>query len=365
MSDTKHLDFIIVGFGIAGALLSYRLREKLGKTVLAIDPCPEVISSRAAAGILNPVTGKRLVKSWRVEDMLPAARKIYREIEKNLGATFYYNKTIRRIYQSEEELKRWNKRIDQPIYQSFLGKQFEANTMPEEIQDPLGSFEIRGVGNLNTDHFLDVMIDWATEQEILLKETFVHEGLSITENGVKWKDWSANHVVFCEGYQVSGNPWFKWLPMSPAKGEILTLSGIDLGTTDILSKQKWVLPIEDGKFISGSTWSWDHLNEEPTHQGKSGLLQGLSKMIRSPDSLTIHAHRAGVRPCTDDRHPYNGKHPEYPQLSVFNGFGSKGALMTPLLCNEFTDHLLNDVPLDPEADIKRVIDHYPGASQDQ
>ena len=107
MSDSLHRDTIIVGFGLAGALLTWRWVHESGRSAIVIDPCNVMNASRAAAGILNPVTGKRLVKSWNVDAMLPAARKTYRKIEGVLGDQFFYDKTIRRIYQSEEELKRW------------------------------------------------------------------------------------------------------------------------------------------------------------------------------------------------------------------------------------------------------------------
>ena len=355
MSDTFHRDAIIVGYGLAGALFSWRWIKESGRSAVIVDPLPSMNSSRAAAGILNPVTGKRLVKSWNVDAMLPAARKTYREIEAALGKPFFHDKTIRRIYQSEEEVKRWDKRMKQEHYQSFLGQRFPPDSLPESIQDPLGSFEILGVGNLDTDAFLDAMQVWAFEEDLLLQETFDYDELQISTTGVRWKQWTADRVIFCEGYRATQNPWFSWLPFNLAKGEILTLSGVDLGTENILSKHKWVLPMTDQRFISGSTWSWDSLNETPTIQGKTALLQGLSQMIHSPETLQIHHHRAGVRPCTRDRHPFIGQHPEHKSLYIFNGFGSKGALMIPLLAEEFCDYLLSGKPFNPEADIRRVV----------
>jgi glycine/D-amino acid oxidase-like deaminating enzyme len=170
-----------------------------------------------------------------------------------------------------------------------------------------------------------------------------------------------SRVVFCEGYKIAQNPWFSWLPFEPAKGEILTLSGVTLETEDILSKQKWVLPIDQGRFIAGSTWSWDLLDETPTHQGKSALLQGLKKMLGDTEALTVHEHRAGVRPCTKDRKPLIGVHPHHPALHVFNGFGSKGSLMVPLMARQYASCIANRTTFDNEANLKRVIDRFPGS----
>jgi len=358
MTKTEHRDVLIVGFGVAGAMISWNWIKKLGGSALVVDNCPASNATRAAAGILNPVTGKRLVKSWNVDALLPAARETYREIEQALGISCFHNKTIRRIYQSEEEVKRWQKRSRQEHYQSFLGDTYAPNTLPDPLHDELGSFDILGVGNLDTDRFLDAMIRWAREQKILQAETFDHAKLKLEGRGIRYGGFSFDQVIFCEGYRVRDNPWFNWLPFNHAKGEILEFEGLGIEVDRIISKHKWLLPMGEDRYISGSTWSWEHLNEEQTPQGRTALLQGLKAMLGETDSLKITEHRAGIRPCTRDRFPYLGTHPERQNLHVFNGFGSKGALLTPLMAQEFCNYVSTGDPFNTEADIKRVIDHY-------
>ena len=45
--------------------------------------------------------------------------------------------------------------------------------------------------------------------------------------------------------------------------------------------------------------------------------------------------------------------PWFPEIAIFNGLGSKGSLMAPLLARELADHLEEGKPLHPEADIDR------------
>ena len=358
-NNHQHRDLLIVGFGIAGAVLAWNWVKQFGKTALIVDDCPRSNASRAAAGILNPVTGKRLVKSWNVDALLPVARETYRWIERDLDTRFFHDKIIRRLYQSEEEKNRWFKRSKQAHYQSFLGQTHLPESLSAPIHDELGSFDILGVGNLDTDTFLDTMISWATDQELLVKSGFRHEDLQLYENHVEWNSIHFEQVIFCEGYQVSKNPWFNWLPFKPAKGEILTIEGLGINSNLIFSKHKWLLPTGADTCIAGSTWSWDHLNELPTPQGRSALLQGLRFMLGDTEHLNIVEHRAGIRPCSHDRFPYLGTHPTEPRLRIFNGFGSKGALITPLLAKEMSRFLINGTAFNPDADIKRVIDRYP------
>jgi glycine oxidase len=196
VKQKKHFDCLIVGFGLAGSIFAWNWVHRLGKSALIIDTANRTNASRAAAGILNPVTGKRLVKSWLVDDMLPEAIALYREIESALGVKFFHEKAIRRIYQSEEELKRWEKRTRQPAYQSFLGRQYGANELPDPIEDPLGSFRINNVGNLDTDAFLNSMLDWANQHTSYISEPFQHKELTVSTGHVEWRDWTAESCCF-------------------------------------------------------------------------------------------------------------------------------------------------------------------------
>ena len=54
----------IVGFGIAGALLARELLAR-GVRVTANDVADPESSSLVAAGMITPITGKRLKPTWR------------------------------------------------------------------------------------------------------------------------------------------------------------------------------------------------------------------------------------------------------------------------------------------------------------
>ena len=48
-----------------------------------------------------------------------------------------------------------------------------------------------------------------------------------------------------------------------------------------------------------------------------------------------------------------GRHANFPGLYIFNGLGTKGYLMAPLLAREMSDFILEDKILDREIDIQR------------
>ena len=68
------IDHLIVGQGICVTFLSWYL-AKAGRSFAIIDNKGIDTASRVAAGIINPVTGRRIVKTWMIDDVMPFAKK--------------------------------------------------------------------------------------------------------------------------------------------------------------------------------------------------------------------------------------------------------------------------------------------------
>ena len=95
-------DFLLVGHGIAGAALACVLRER-GHRVLVYDPGQANSASNVAAGLMNPVAGKRFALSWRAAELLPAAAVFYRALGQRYGQSFFTETPIFKIFSSPEE----------------------------------------------------------------------------------------------------------------------------------------------------------------------------------------------------------------------------------------------------------------------
>ena len=66
------VDYLIIGQGICGTMLSWFLHKE-GKTFLIIDDNNENASSKIAAGIINPVTGRRYAYTWMIDEVMTFA----------------------------------------------------------------------------------------------------------------------------------------------------------------------------------------------------------------------------------------------------------------------------------------------------
>src|SRR5688500_11036357 len=100
-SSMRH-DILILGQGLAGTMLGWAL-EHAGISFAIADVGHATAATSAAAGIINPITGRRLVKSWRFETLLPVARGAFREIESVLGIPLWQDMRLRRIFADRAE----------------------------------------------------------------------------------------------------------------------------------------------------------------------------------------------------------------------------------------------------------------------
>ena len=338
----EKVDYLIIGQGIAGSLLAHFLLKK-GKTIKIVDKLNPNSSSRVAAGIFNPITGRRFVKTWLADEIFPFAEKTYRELETDFGSQFYFPKKIIRTLSGEAELKEFEKKSKRPDYENYLS--------PTVQNGKTKQLEILKGGNLDLLKMLNLMREKFKESDLLIEEKFNYSELELTNDICEWKGIQSEKVIFCEGFKAIQNPWFGDLPFTHAKGELLTIKSDELKQQHILSRGIFILPIGNDCYKVGSTYDWDDLSEDKTEKARTELTEKLEKLIGCDYSVVDH--QAGIRPTVKDRRPLIGLHTEFSQLGIFNGLGTKGVSLGPFFANHFVEHLEKKIPLNPEADINR------------
>lgn len=335
--ESKAYEFIIVGQGLAGSMLAWELLEQ-GHSVCVIDNNHKTSSSSVAAGIVNPITGRWMTKSWEVEKFLPVAKQYYRKMAHKFGEELFFEKDILRILTNEKEVKRFEKISANEEYQPFIGETFPADSFKKQINTPLGAYEIIKAGFLKTKIFLSKIREVFAQKGCLIEEDFDHSRVQCAGSKVHYRNLSARHLIFCEGFKVLENPFFSTLPdWSPSKGEILTVKTKANLPDYILNMNKWMVPLGGGVYKVGSNYEKQKLNLKPTYSVKEDILRVLSEFIE--DEIIVLEHQAGVRPATRNKRPVIAAHHEYNMLHVFNGFGSKGTLVIPYFAKKYAQHL--------------------------
>jgi glycine oxidase len=341
-------DYIIVGNGIAGSVLSYMLLQRK-KKILVIDKPSLSSSSQVAAGLYNPIVFKRLAKSWNIDVLLPFADKFYSDAESFFGEKLYHKKNILKIFSEENEIAFWKKKAEE-IPEYLLGE-IDATNLNGAINNPLGMAAVKQSGWLDIKKFIAKNTEHLKKNNSLLNEKFDYSAIQFSEESISYKNSSASKIIFCEGFLTSQNPFFKWLPFKLTKGETLTIKIKDFPTEQIINKGVFILPLGKDLFKVGATYEWDELDEVPTEKGKSELISKLGKVFKT--DYEIISHEAGIRPTVKDRRPLIGIHPQYSHLVVFNGMGTKGVLLAPYYAQKLAEHLEKNIPLEKEADISR------------
>src|SRR3984893_6607518 len=293
------------------------------KNVLVVDNAHRTAASLSAAGIMNPITGKRLNRPFLIDRLLEVAFSTYPSIEQFLGASFFRRRKVLRLLQSAGELRQWNGRLASGDYAKYLGS-IDCPRFPS-MKNWFGSFEIALAGQLDVGTFIRCARDMLAETSQLVESEFEYDTLRFSPHGVGWRGYTAQAVIFCEGYQMCKNPFFQSIQMNPAKGKILTLRAPSFTDDRIIQRGKWLFRSTADEIKAGTTYSWDQLDEIPTQIARDEIERSVRQFVDF-DFEVIH-QTAGVRPVIRaDNRPIVGTHPENKRVAVLNGLVSKGVL---------------------------------------
>lgn len=344
-------DFLIIGQGLAGTLLAHFLQSD-GYTVHIVDERQPSAATRVAAGLINPVTGRRFVKSWRIDDLLPFARQTYRLLEAQLGMELYHERPIYRALYSVEEENLWLERCADPQYRQYVSDEGLPGGIARYVMPARGFGRVNGGAQVNIGALVDAFRQQALAEGALEVAPFDFAQLKISSEVIRYGSLNARHIVFCEGRWGKTNPLFGGMPLVGDKGEVLLVRlPADVSQEAIIKHRVFVVPMGGGLYWIGSNYSSRYESDAPTEQGRGWLEENLRRSLSC--SFEVLDHRAAVRPTVKDRRPLLGRHPEYSNVFIFNGLGTKGTSLGPFWARHFADFLQGRTALDAEVDIRR------------
>ena len=338
MPETK---FLLVGRGLSGAMLSFRLMER-GIAHDIIDEPYLSRSSKVAAGLMNPIVLKRLKLVKDAAMFMEYAPAFYAKWEAETKNNFYHPTPIFHNFASIGEVNEWMEKSTLPLFKDLLGG--IDRTEDPNLPAPFGRGELQSCGWLNTLEFLDTHLkvhqDYGSirEEEVNLKEL---EELS--------RDY--DHTILCSGHLMK--EMFPELDVfRPTRGEVLTIRSSEIPQTHIIHGKVFIMPVAHQVFKVGATYHWDVLNDHCSEDGLNQLKEDLSKLFKG--SYEIIDHQAGVRPNVKDRKPLLGSL-SGTDFHVFNGMGSRAVLMAPYLSELLVESLTQGSDIPHEYSIGRFI----------
>lgn len=342
------IDFLIIGQGISGTFLSWYLQQE-GFSFLVIDQPKTNSPSKVAAGVINPVTGRRIVKTWMIDEVLPFALNAYQQLGEAIGVEAISQKNIIDFFPTPQMKLAFETRYSED--QQYLARpDDEYNFLPWFNYD-FGYGEIQPAYLVNLPGILPAYRNRLQQNGHLLEESFQPELLQINSTNIQYKDITATHILFSDGIASARSPWFSLLPFAPNKGEALWVEIPDLPDTHIFKRGFSLIPWSKNIFWLGSTYLWEFDNEDPTPGYRQFAETWLKQTVKLP--FRILDHKAAVRPATLERRPFIGFHPLHPNVGIFNGMGTKGCSLGPYFAHQLARHMREGTGITPEADVQR------------
>ncbi len=211
-------EFLIIGQGLCGSWLSWWLKE-MGRSVMVIDEYNENSPSRVAAGIINPVTGRRHVSTWMAETILPFAKKNYEKFGSSLGINGISEKILIDFFPSPQMRLSFLKRVEERG--EYVHLPSDENEFRDQFNYDFGFGKIDPVFTAHLENLLPAWRNLLKNNGELSEIHFDRKQLFIEKDGVRYNDIQASCIIFCDGPSGMEDPWFGKLPYAINKGEIL------------------------------------------------------------------------------------------------------------------------------------------------
>ncbi len=352
MSRQK-IEYLIVGQGVAGTTLAYTFLKN-GHQILVVDNQNPCASSRVAAGLFNPITGKRMLKTWKADVLFPYFFDFYQELESVLGSRFFFQIPMFRPFHSTAQQNAWLAESAEKENLPYISRDVKPHEIAH-VHAPLGGLELRKTGYVNLPVLLSDFRTFLTQRSAFLEENFDDAEIIFKDDKVIWKDYEVERIIFCRGFQDAESQWFSWLPFRPTQGDILDLR-LEKNMAQIINKKCWVIPNGNQIHRVGSTYDLHRLDYVPHEKSKQDILERFEAVIDL--NYEIVAHQASIRPTTADRRLFMGLHPENQRIVLFNGLGTKGVSQAPYFANMLYQFLEKNKEIMPEVDIQRYEKFY-------
>lgn len=379
MPENHPSDVLIVGGGIIGLAIAWRLRERgMSVTLIERDRTGSA-TSRVAAGMLAPVAevefgevGRRVLElGLRSAELWPS---FVHELAEAAGTELALLATgtllIARDQDEARELER------QLAFRESLGLRV-SRLRPSRARElePALAPTLRLALELPDDHSIDPRtVLGALRSACLAAGVRLREGAAVESvvlsDGDRRVDgvalaggerlW-AREVVLAAGpwsAQIAGLPAEAQVPVRPVKGQILRLRdplGPGLLTRVLRFEGGYLLPRADGRYVLGASVEERGFELTPTVGAVHELLRDAHELIPGVSELEIEELSVGLRPGTPDNAPVIGRGAVH-GLTWATGHHRGGILLAPLTAQLVSELLAPSAGASPAASLLAACD---------
>ncbi len=344
-------DVVVVGGGIIGCTLAWRLAGEGARVTLLERGQPGTEASWAAAGLLEPTAGSYggapLLAHWLSGlDGYPA---FVAALQEETGLPFEYRITGRLLLaldQSDLPARHAHLRVQQEagIPCEFWSAERVRSEEPNVPATTVGALYFPNHGMVDPRGLMAALAVAATRRGVtVVTDTevtgLVHEGERVVGVVGGKERWNAGATVIAAG-SWSGGFGPLHVPVVPSKGQIVAFKMATPVCHHILSLPGVGLsPRADGRLVFGATHEDMGFDKRVTAGGIAHLLTGAIRLCPAIADLPVHETWAGLRPLVpSDRLPVLGS--AVLGLYYATGHGGMGILSAPATAEALTGLIL-------------------------
>jgi len=331
---------LIVGQGLAGTALGLEL-EAAGIDCAIVSDGHATAASRVAAGLINPITGQRFARTWRVEELRPLAQAAYRRWETVLGVRLWHDLRLERRFRDATERARAARRFAAGELAPF------ARALTDE------ALVLDGAARVDLPALLGAAAQrWRSSGRLRETRAGAEEFVWPDDDGaVRWRGEKFAAVVCCTGHGALARAWFAGLPFAAIKGQILTVRAAGLAADTVRHDGMWLIGERESQGRVGATFERDREDLAATPGAREQLIAAARRLAGG--EIEVAEQAAGVRLALADRLPAIGWHPRRSGLGFFGALGSKGSLWAPWLAQRWCAVLAHGAAVPPEVALTR------------
>ncbi len=328
----KKYDYIIIGQGITGSALAWKLYYS-NKKFLILDSENKNTASKAALGIYNPITGRRKALTWNVNELFENLERFYLNVEKEIGVKILFKKNIYRPINNNKDFNDWNSRMSNVKFQSIIKEIDEKKVITKKS------------GYIDVKKYLTHTRKYFKKKERYHRYKLDDKDIIIENNEIRLKGFQAKHIVMCIGIDQKKINLFNKIDINEVSGNSI-LAELNYSIKNIINNKISIVNTSKNIFHIGSSY-----NNGSDNIGHSKILDDARKIIKK--KLIFKKSFFGIRSSSKDRRPIVGKHFQLNNLYIINGLGSKGISQAPYCSDKLFNYIERNKQIDKEININR------------
>lgn len=356
-------DVVIIGGGIIGLSMAYRLSLEGASVTIIERGKPGREASWAGAGMLPP---GNLDKSEYPEAMIRGLSdsiwpQLTQELFELTGIDNGYRNSggLEVRYRSDEsfleDIQKWK---DQEVPVEVLDQELLHQQEPALSRKLVQGYflptmhQVRNPRQISAIYSACVMhgVNFRTDETVteLLREGDCIRGVKTDFDSI-----SCDHVCIAAGSW--SNRLLESLGVSnsiePVRGQIVLLRTNPTILNHVIQVgPQYIVPRPDGRILIGSTMERAGYEKSTTASGIAGLIDFAIELVPELKNACVEKTWAGLRPGSEDGLPYLGRVENFENLSIASGHFREGLQLSPATAVLMTEHILQKettIPLEP------------------